>query len=216
MAGNKFLTKLKLGKNLKVLNSAREWFASKGIDVVRYFFSTSNPVRNQSVLTDHDLNECEICGQDLYRIDESSRYNNFSQIRVTHKKHLVFIDNVGRRHMTCYALNRCFRRVGYDINGGNGEDIFDFTPPSVEEFASPEIDMDSLSDSVRESVRYDYNRIVTSFLESWVHTKINKDNVMKFFRDLDFVMTKFVHLYCEEVGLFRQKILNIIGVKLDA
>lgn len=215
MASEKFLTNLKDGKNLELLTSAKEWFATQGFDIVRYKYCIDNPVRNKSSLEDDDLNHCEICDTKLYKIDESSRYNRFSEIRVAHKKHLLFIDSCGNEHMTCYGFNRCLDRVGFNGSDSEPGGPFEFKPPTLSDFVSPEINLGEIDKDRRQSVKYEYRRVVVAFLEKWVHLDINKKNVLSFMSDFKFVMTKFVDLYCEDSALFRRKILKIIGVATD-
>lgn len=215
---DRFRSKLKEGSNLKVLNDARRWFRTQGVNIERYFFCTENKRRNKSALDDEDLKCCEICGWRLYRMDEDSIYDTSSEIKIVQKKHLLFVDSAGGQHYTCYGLSRCLERAEFDA--GEQADLVDteFEPPSFEELAKPELNLGQLNEAVAESIIAAYQSRVVPFLKKWTRRRIDKSNVYEFMLNFRLIENKFLFLYCQsqtEVKILRNKILTIIGVRYE-
>lgn len=193
------------------------WFKTQGIDIVDYMYCRSNNSRSHASLDSSDLKSCEICGQFLYKIDEESRYVNddSTQVQIVQKRHMVFIDSKGHGHYTCYGVNRCFSRVGFDLDNVDDVPVLEYTPPSLEKFLESDINMDHLQENFIDGARAPYESYVKPFLESWIHEPINKNNVLDFINDLLAVERKFLALYCDVKSFkkLKQKILNIIGVR---
>jgi len=218
LGNNKFQTELKEGSNLEVLSKARQWFSEKGVTVERYLFCTSNKGRNKSALDEGDLHECEICGWNLYRMDEESRYNTSADIKIVQKKHLIFIDSCGHKHHTCYGLNRCLERAEFSLDEDAPLRDAEFNAPTFRELARPELNLGQLDEAVRKSIVSAYKSKVVPFLEKWAKQKVDKKNVYEFILSLRVIEDRFLYLYCNsqrEVTLLKHKILTIIGVEYE-
>lgn len=216
---DKFRSKVKEGNNLKTLQRAKKYFSSRGTDLIRYYHCRSNPVRNKSILKDKDLKECEVCGERLYRIDESSQYDASRELRIAQKKFMMFVDSAGEQHYTCYAISRCLDRVGIspDLDDTGIKDA-EYIAPSLSDFTGPNVNLGQLPEAVREATEGTYNKVVVPFLEKWVKRAVTKKNVIRFMRDLAEVESRFLLLYLnsqQEVRLFKSKIFSILGVRYE-
>jgi hypothetical protein len=213
MKKDRFGAELKPGKNLEVLQKSRQWFESNGDGpILRYYHCTDTKLKNEAYVEDEDLHECCICGTKLYRIAEQDRYSDSGKIQIEQKRHLVFMDEAGHAHHTCYRLNHCFRRVGY-IHDGEGETTeLVYQPPRFKDFL-PEVNLDNYEDYIRDAAERSYEKYVAPFLKRWVYQPVNKGNVLKFIREWDKLGDHFLFYDSSIRKNVKQKLFNIIGVR---
>lgn len=210
---DKFCSPLKEGTNLEVLNKGKRWFGNKNIKVVKYLYCSENVSRNKDLLSNRDLKSCCICGTRLYKIDEESRYatGDDKNIKIAQKRHLVFVDNTGKKHYTCYGLNRCFKRIDYDIDKDIQEVTFE--PPIFENFCG---DKTTNNEYANYSAKEKYGQLVIPFMEKWFYRSIDKRNVIDFIQNYEKINEEFLYRYFKpsDITHFQDKILKLIGVSI--
>lgn len=222
---NNFGATLKEGNNLDVLRKAREYFdVHENIYIARYYCCTDNAIKHEKWVSKGELRHCEICNKKLYEereVSDSLGVDEAKQIK--QKKHMVFIDNQGKKHHTCYGIQWCFKNVGFKYDKSHKDEDFDgqtdkqlFSPPDFQEFIPVENpNYNGLNKEVFESAKTSYKRIVVPFMNTWTYTSIDKSNVLRFMRDLQ-TLEQFFNYFDKQSGRkTRQKLYDILGIDYD-
>ena len=207
---DKFGVKIKEGLNLKVLNSAKSYFMTKGIQIIRYEFTNdSSKRRDFQSLKSKDMETCCICDRSLYYIEDEGDGDPI----IRRKKKLIFHSMDGEQYTTCFKLSSCFKNVGFKPNGKNDGVT---RTPTFEKFIN--IDEEPVEQPAQDiflAAKQSYNRCVVPFIQKWSNMVIDKNNVMEFVRSMD---TLGPHLIYYETDVDKErivdKILKMCGVKL--
>jgi hypothetical protein len=213
------LKNLRPGNNLEVLTNARRHFEKQGIGIVDYHFSFNIGER----LDSNDL-YCCVCDKELFR----EEHGQFFSVRT-----LVFLDDQGESHFTCYKLNGCFKRVSPNKkfsrsgksfkktpkalskkDGSMLEDIVKTHVPNYYEFLG--IDSESIDTKSFANNRAvtSYNKNVKPFIVKWAARTISKECLVEFLVEwnavADYAIVNFEDEASAKAAL--EKIQRLIGV----
>ena len=205
------------GKNYEVFQKACQFFKQKkNVDLIHYKYHLGGCSKQVGWKSQVKPPRCRICGEKLYKLDNLSRYSPTKTLKVSYKKHMVFVDKTGREHQTCYRTNLCYRRVGFEhnIHEGTPFKVDSIELPSLEEYLRGDVGLSGIDAYKIDSAEYSFQNYVHPFLEKWMTNPINKSNVLEFMRDLQLVESKFLVLYCNPVKPLKQRLFEIIGVEI--
>jgi hypothetical protein len=219
MKRNTFGTSVKVGTSIDTLDRASVFFEQKKeVKIVKYYYCDEPSEREAIWIRPTDLKKCEVCSREIYHVKYDYTQNEDGTKKFSQKKHLVFIDNTGSQHYTCYGLNWCFKRIGFHCPpklGRREDSLTETLPiPSFEEFhAIDDEDFNLDKDSAFiVSIRESYDSKVLPLLKKWMHKDINKTNVLGFMRDWLKVSDHLLFYDDDGKALFLRKIYNILGI----
>jgi hypothetical protein len=219
MKRNTFGTIVKVGTSIDTLGRASVFFSQKKeVKIVKYYYCDEPSEREAIWIRPADLKKCEVCSREIYHVKYDYTESDDGVKKFSQKKHLVFIDSAGGQHYTCYGLNWCFKRVGFNCPPRHSarDNCLDETlpVPSFEEFHCIEDESFNLEQEPAFviSLQESYVKKVVPLLKRWMHKEINKENVMVFMRD--WIKVNEHLLFYDEKGksLFLKKIYNILGI----
>lgn len=219
MKRNTFGTVVKVGTSIDTLGRASVFFnQKKAVKIVKYYYCDEPSEREAIWIRPTDLKRCEVCSREIYHVKYDYTENEDGVKKFSQKKHLVFIDSAGGQHYTCYGLNWCFKRIGFNCppRKPSKDESFDETlpVPSFEEFhCIDDEDFETESDPVfMKSLEESYDSKVVPLMKKWMHKEINKTNVMMFMKD--WIKASDHLLFYDDKGksLFLRKIYNILGI----
>ena len=220
MKRNTFGTSVKVGTSIDTLDRAAIFFEQKkNTRIVKYYYCDEPSEREAIWIKQGDLKKCEVCAREIYHIKYDYTETDEGVKKFSQKKHLIFIDNAGSQHYTCYGLNWCFKRVGFHCppRPSNREvSLVETLPlPSFEEFHSlEEQDFFNLNTehSFAVSIKSSYENKVLPVLRKWMHKEIDKSNVLSFTRDWGKIYDHL--LFYDEQGqsLFLKKMYTMLGI----
>ena len=206
---------LKDGTNLKTLNHGKLYFRDiKSIRIVRYLHSTETPQRVARYVSKEMLSECrcQICGSKLYRTvnvhDVNKIWGRDDTSLIQHGRHLVFVDNLGKSHKTCYKLASCLKGVGFIPGNPSIDDRVSI--PDFYSFLGS--DRPAEPEAILVDAEESYMKTVVPFMLKWAEGDINKRNVIRFNSELSEIQRTHFRFYDEGHVLLLQKILKVIGV----
>lgn len=201
------------GTNLKILMNASAWFSKHGETITSYQFITSSASK---VPEEAKETSCVICGSPLIKTtNDGSRFNRM----------FIFRSAGGSYFPTCYKMNSCFKRVGFESKelkiNSEGEYVFDQIKPVEHEFDIPtyaeflgldeDADLDSVGFKLAEK---NFNKVVRPFILKWKHAEITKGNINEFLKDFkslsEHTSVFYEDINAEKVALNKiQKLINI-------
>lgn len=223
MKRNTFGTCVKAGTSIDTLDRASVFFEQKkSVKIVKYYYCDEPSEREAIWIRPSDLKRCEVCTREIYHVKYDYTQDEDGVKKFSQKKHLVFIDNAGGQHYTCYGLNWCFKRIGFHCppKSGKSEDSLSETLPipSFEEFhcledVEDDEDFNLSKDSVfLLSIRESYDNKILPLLKRWIHKEIHKNNVLSFMRDWLRVSDHLLFYDDKGKTLFLRKVYNILGI----
>jgi hypothetical protein len=209
---DKFGAKWVKGNKIDVYSKLRSWFLDKkGVDIVSYYTVFYPQTRKKIWIDKKDLHKCEICGTKLYTLNnkliEEGEEESHKDMTITQKKHMICLDKSGNKHMTCFGISRCFRRVNFMPDSTLDADT---PPPSLEDIL--EVDPCNVDEVFWKSIESDFNLNVRPFMIKWMAKEISKDNVLEFVSDMGKIDNHMAFYDSRAGDIFIKKLLLIVGI----
>lgn len=204
------------GKKIDVIDSGKEFFSGKGIDIVEYRIASPTITKELSSGTRRFLDHsCDCCGSDLTKVESGG-----TNLKIKPKRHMIWIDKSDNMYKTCYKKKGCLD-VANDKTRRYRDVLLSEKKMTLKSFWAgtyvKEIDRDYFLADALYNKRYEclestFENYIIPFVRKWSKTPIDKTNVMVFMDHFEILKnhTDYYHSSLTK-SLFIDKIIVLIG-----